>query len=483
MVDPRTGQILKGNVSLGSLRVRQNIMLGTGLAALADSGGVGHPALPLAGRFACAAGDSPDGEYLAALDPSTDATAMALARIRQLSAHEVGHTLGFTHNFAASTYGRASVMDYPAAMTKITGGKVDLSEAYGVGVGAFDVFAVKYAYSQFAAGADERAELTRLVDEATTQNLLFIADSDARPAGAAHPLASLWDNGSDPVANLNHELAVRQLAMSTFDITRIPEGRSLSFLEQQFLPLYFHHRYQVQAAVKSVGGQYYTYAVRKGNTPSPTVTAIVAPDVQRAALKALLETLSPDVLVVPERILALLQPQTEVFGGYNTEMFPRRTGLTFDPVSAASIAADVTIAALLNHERAARLVEFHARDAKNPSLQDVITAIGERLRANTKVETPASLAQRAAQVAFAMRLMELGANEAAAADVRAIAQVFVSRLPALLSGPGQAVVTPEWAAHKAALQRDIERYAQRPFSPYTPQKPLGAPAGDPIGGR
>ena len=253
VVDPRTGQILKGNVSLGSLRVRQDIMLGTGLVALADSGGVGHPALPLAGVSACAAGDSPDAEYLAALDPTTDATAMALARIRQLSAHEVGHTLGFTHNFAASTYGRASVMDYPAPMAKITAGKVDLSDAYGVGVGDFDVFAVKYAYSQFAAGANEATELGRLVDEATAKGLLFIADTDARPAGAAHPLASLWDNGSDPVANLKHELAVRKLAMSTFDVTRIPEGRSLSFLEQQFLPLYFHHRYQV-AGHGEVGG-------------------------------------------------------------------------------------------------------------------------------------------------------------------------------------------------------------------------------------
>jgi hypothetical protein len=177
-----------------------------------------------------------------------------------------------------------------------------------------------------------------------------------------------------------------------------------------------------------------------------------------------------------------LQPQTEVFGGYNTEMFPRRTGLTFDPVSAASVAADVTIAALLNHERAARLVEFHARDAKNPSLQDVITAIGDRLRTTMRAETPASLAQRAAQSAFAMRLMELGANEAAAADVRAIAQVFVARLPSLLNVPGQSAVTPEWAAHRAALLRDVERYAARPFSPYTPQKPLATPAGDPIGG-
>ena len=134
------------------------------------------------------------------------------------------------------------------------------------------------------------------------------------------------------MANLKHELAVRKIALSTFDVTRIPEGRSLSFLEQKFLPLYFHHRYQVQATVKSVGGQFYTYAVRKGNAPVPAAPAIVAPDVQRAALAAVLDTLSPDVLAVPERMLALLQPQSEVFGGFNTEMFPRRTGLTFDPV-------------------------------------------------------------------------------------------------------------------------------------------------------
>jgi hypothetical protein len=373
-------------------------------------------------------------------------------------------------------------MDYPAPMARITSGKIDLSQAYGVGVGAFDEFAVKYAYSQFAPGANEAAELSRIVEDATAKGLLFIADSDARPAGAAHPLASLWDNGSDPVANLKHELAVRKLAMSTFDVTRIPEGRSLSFLEQQFLPLFFHHRYQVQATVKSVGGQFYTYAVRKGNAPAPAATRIVAPDVQRAALETLLETLSPDVLVVPDRVLALLQPQTEVFGGFNTEMFPRRTGLTFDPVAAATIAADMTISGLLNAERAARLVEFHARDASNPALDAVITAIAQRLRANPSVESPAALVQRAAQSVFAMRLMELGANESAAADVRAIAQGYVAQLPTLLSTGQPGTHTPAWTAHYDAMKRDVERYALRPFSPYTPQKPLPTPAGDPIGG-
>ncbi|MGI8672131.1 MAG: zinc-dependent metalloprotease [Luteitalea sp.] len=472
VVDPRTGQILKGNVSLGSLRVRQDIMLGSGLTALASGS---DP------RLECAAGDSPDAEYLADLDPTTDATAMALARIRQLSAHEVGHTLGLTHNFAASTYGRASVMDYPAPMVKITAGKIDLSEAYGVGIGPFDTFAVRYAYSQFVPGADDRVELARMVDEATAKGLLFIADSDARPAGAAHPLASLWDNGTDPVANLTHELAVRQLAMSTFDITRIRDGQSLSFLEQKFLPLYFHHRYQLQAAVKSVGGQSYTYAVRKGDAPSPAPAAIVAPEVQRAALSAVLDTLSPEVLVVPARILALLQPPTEIFGGVNTEMFPRRTGLTFDPVAAATIAADMAIGGLLNPERAARLVEFHARDASNPGLHDVVNALAERLRASTRTESPAALALRAAQAVFARRLMDLAADENASSDVRGIAAQFITQVPSLLTVPGQGVRTPDWAAHHAALEAEATRFLARPAAPYTPQKPLPVPAGDPIG--
>jgi len=476
VVDPRTGQILKGNVTLGSLRVRQDIMIGTALTSTASSD---------LDPLRCVAGDAPDADYLLQGDATADTTAMALARIRQLSAHEVGHTLGFTHNFAASTYGRASVMDYPAPMARITDGKIDVSEAYGVGVGDFDVFAVKYAYSQFAPGADERAELGRVIDEATARGLLFIADEDARPAGAAHPLASLWDNGSDPIANLKHELAVRKLAMNTFDVTRIAEGASLSFLEQKFLPLYFHHRYQLQAAVKSVGGLFYTYAVRKGASPVPTATSIVAPEKQREALATVLETIAPETLLVPGRILALLQPRTEAFGGFNTELFPRNTGLTFDPVAAASIAADMAISALLQPERAARLVEFHARDPKNPGLPEVLRAIRTKLRATSGREDGAALVLRAAQSVFAMRLMELGANESAAPDVRSVAQHMVRELAEMLpvptNEPGR--TSPEWLAHGSTLRDLIKRYDARPFSPYTPQKPLPVPAGDPIGGQ
>ena len=269
--------------------------------------------------------------------------------------------------------------------------------------------------------------------------------------------------------------------MTGFDVTRIPEGRSLSFLEQKFLPLYFHHRYQLQAAVKSIGGQYYTYAVRKGTAPSPAPTSVVAPEAQRAALAAVLETLSPDVLVVPDRVLALLQPRTGAFGGFNTEMFPRRTGLTFDPAAAAAIAADMTISALLNHERAARLLEFQSRDPKQLGLAEVIRDTASALRPGAQTGPAAAHALRAAQSVFVMRLMDLGVNEAASADVRAVAQSMVADLPALLVRAGATPQGQTWRAHLAAIDRDVKRYAQRPYSPYTPQKPLAPPPGDPIG--
>lgn len=194
---------------------------------------------------------------------------MSLARIRQLSAHEVGHTLGFAHNFAASSYNRASVMDYPAPWVEIKNGKLDLSNAYAIGIGEFDKFATRFAYSQFPSAAAEPQELERILEDGVARGMLYIADSDGRPVGSAHPLASVWDNGTDAIATLKHEMEVRRIGLRDFGLKNIPIGTPLSELERQLVPLYLHHRYQLVAAAKSLGGVHFTYAVRTAGGPNP----------------------------------------------------------------------------------------------------------------------------------------------------------------------------------------------------------------------
>ncbi|HEY1403094.1 MAG TPA: zinc-dependent metalloprotease, partial [Pyrinomonadaceae bacterium] len=416
--DPRTGEIIKGNVTLGSLRVRQDFLLGTGMIPPYTSGGARH-----GGDAFCELGMvfGGDDDYLTQ-NSSTDAAAMSVARIRQLSAHEVGHTLGLAHNFAASTYdGRASVMDYPAPMVEIKNGKLDFSNAYGRGVGTYDKFAIRYAYAQFAPGADEAAELERLLEDGTARGMLFISDADARPPGAAHPLANLWDNGADPVAMLRHEMEVRRIGLAQFGLANIPRGTPLSMLEAKLLPLYLHHRYQLQAAVKSVGGLYYTYAVKTGAGANPArVQEIVAPARQREALNAVLDTLRPESLVIPPRILALIPPRAFGYEGGTGEYFENRADPAFDPIAAATVAADIAILPLVEPHRAARLNGFHALNPANPDFKQILDALVGRtwLEPAPRDAYHAAIA-RAVQSLTVTRLMDTAANADAAPQVRA----------------------------------------------------------------
>jgi hypothetical protein len=482
--DPRTGEIIKGNVSLGSLRVRQDYMLGTGMIPTYHNRGQGE-AFDLRQEFfgdVCDAAFSPDAEYLASLDAATDAEAMSLARIRQLSAHEVGHTIGLAHNFAASTYdARASVMDYPAPLVEIKNGKVDLSNAYGKGIGEYDKFAIKYAYSQFPPNANEAAELEKLLSQ-NADHMLFISDSDSRPPGAAHPLSSLWDNGEDPVAMLRHEMKVRQLGLADFGLHNVPTGTPLSMLEAKLIPLYLHHRYQLQAAVKSIGGVYYTYAVKTANGPSPKrVNEVVAAAKQREALKAVLETIEVNQLVLPKPLLALIPPRAFGFGGPNTELLAKRTDPTFDPIGAATIAADFAVSGLLQHERAARLIDFHARDAANPSFKEVIDALLEKTwKAPAPKDAYHGAVLSAVQSVVVRRLMETAANDDATPQVRAAASEALRELSALLKAPARIA---EDAAHRRATRDDIERFLNRPDEIIKKTAPLPAPPGDPIGSK
>ncbi|HBY62558.1 MAG TPA: peptidase, partial [Solibacterales bacterium] len=322
--DPRTGEILKGHVTLGSLRVRQDYLIAEAFLAPHEAG---KP-----------------------LDPAMER--MALARLRQLSAHEVGHTLGLSHNYAASTRNRSSVMDYPHPYIKLTGGTPDFSDAYGTGIGDWDKVAIDWGYREFSEGADERTSLNAILDAAHRRGLYFLSDDDSRPLGSAHPESHLWDSGANAVDELKRMMDVRAAAMARFGERNIRLGMPLSNLEDTLVPLYLGHRYQLEAAAKSIGGLNYRYALRGDGQMQP---AIVAPAEQRRALQALLTALAPEQLALPESLLKILPPRAE---GYerSRESFRHRTGLTFDALGPAEAAAELTLSLLLNPERAARLV-------------------------------------------------------------------------------------------------------------------------------
>jgi hypothetical protein len=471
IVDPRTGEILKGNVLLGSLRVRQNVMIGAGLTG--PYGSDAQDPIDGLGR-ACAAGDSPDASYLSDEASGSGITAIALARIRQLAAHEVGHTLGFEHNFAASARDRASVMDYPAPLASVRDGRVDLTQAYAAGIGDYDRFAVRVAYGQPAPGGDDAAWVRRVVDEGLAAGMEFIGDDDARGAGTMHPRAALWDNGGDAVAMLRQQLDVRRVALDRFGLQAIRDGEPLSSLEPTLVPTFLHHRYQLQAALKWIGGLSFSYAVKDGGRAVPAEVRRVVPAAdQRRALEAVLSTLDPQVLVLPQRILDLVPPPAFGYREGRVERFDDAT-TGFDPVAAAVTAADMAVSGLLEPTRAARLQQLHAEDASVPSFDDVVGALVGR----TWQRAPAggtgldALIGRAVQSLVVARLMDLAAGQVPPA-VRHVASGALRGLATSLASRAD--------THARGTREDIERFLARPaparVMPAAPQ----APAGEPIG--
>ncbi|HEX7153395.1 MAG TPA: zinc-dependent metalloprotease [Thermoanaerobaculia bacterium] len=435
IVDPRTGEIIKGTVLLGSLRIRQDVLLARGLMAEYD-----------------------------ALDPKSSPSLMALARIRQLSAHEVGHTLGLDHNMAASTVNRASVMDYPAPYVRILPDRtLDLSQAYTTSVGAYDIAAIRYAYEQFAPGANEEQELERLA-RATP---LFVSDPHSRAVGAAHPLGSVWDNGGDPLEMLRHEMQVRAIALEQFGLRNIDAGRPLSSLEETLLPLYLHHRYQTEAAAKSIGGVSYTYAVKSADGVAPaTIQQVVPVQQQREALKLVMQTLEPSFLAIPRRIVDLIPPPSYAHGDANTELFPRRTDPVFDPIAAAMTSADITISALLDPARAARLTQQEA----NLTFSDVTDALLDAALQSGPIP-------RATRTLIATRLAALADDRDAAPQVRAEATDALRRLHDRLGTTG---ADRAEAAHRRATRDDIARFLARPAAPWQAPVMPAVPPGPPI---
>ncbi len=444
VTDPRTGEIIKGVVTLGSLRIRQDYMIAEGLLA----------------------------PYARGDETPRELEEWALARIRQLSAHEVGHTLGLGHNYYDSDRGRISVMDYPHPLVTLRrDGSLDYSEVYDAGIGEWDKATIAYGYQDFPPETDEASALQAILDEAWTADIFYLSNQDTD----VHPRVDAWSNGTDAAAELNRMMEIRRVALSRFGENAIKRNMPLATIEEVLVPLYMHHRYQVTAAASVLGGQYYIYAMRgDGREPLRPVPA----SEQQAALFSLLATLSPNVLTLPTQLLEKLPPRPPGYGR-TRELFPRYTGPVFDAITPAVVAADHTAASILDAERAARLVQQHALDPSLPGLGSVI----DELMAATygaSAETPyEEEVKRAVERVVAERLMALAAD-AAMPQVRAIASRRLERMRDDFAGFVSHATEPD-AAHYGLLARDIDRFLARPAGEFTQPGVATAPPGAPIG--
>jgi flagellar hook-basal body complex protein FliE len=442
VIDPRTGEILKGHVSLGSLRIRQDFMIAQALMNK-----------PFEER---------DDNYQPMLE-------LALARIRQLSAHEIGHTLGFAHNFAASTNNRASVMDYPHPQFELEGSEISFDNAYDTGIGEWDKVTVAYAYSDFPSGTDEEGALNAILDKAQDNGLRYISDQDARPKGGAHLLAHLWDNGKSASQELESMLEIREKAIDNFSIDNIRTGETYSVLEDVFVPLYFFHRYQTEAVSKVIGGLDYNYAVKDGGeTPVKPVNEAV----QKAAMKSILKTLDAEVIAVPKDKLDLFPPRAIGFGR-SRESFKGRTGVSFDALSVAETAADMTLELLLHPERASRLIQQKSLDKGQMGLQEVLDETIKGTFDLSHRDAYEEEVQNTINFRVLYHIMNLAAHDDVHPQVNAIANEALNSLKTQLLSNGKNAISAEMVKRIDAFMKEPSEFKLIPVSKIPDGSPIG----------
>ena len=441
--DPRTGEIIKGHVSLGSLRIRQDFLIAQALQA------------PYAN-------DDTSDQF---------ALEMALARIRQLSAHEVGHTIGLAHNFAASTKGRSSVMDYPHPTLSLKDKKVDFTNAYDTKIGDWDKVAIAYSYGEYA--GDEDASLNKLLDDAFKNGARFITDQDARPQGSAHAYAHLWDNGVNVSIELDNLLTLRKHAIANFSIDNIKTNQPYSVLEDVFVPLYFFHRYQTEGVTKVIGGLDYSYALKGDGS---TIVKRVPGKTEKKALVSILKTLNVEELAIPKKLLNLFPPRAFNYGR-TRESFKSKTGVAFDPFGAVETASAMTLELLLHPERVTRLVQHKSLDDSQLGLVEVLDEVIANSIQKSYKDSYYQELQNVVNYQLLNQLFHLSSNKDMYWQVNAIVNDKIDKISLLLKNSKETGIQKMY--HKEMIQM-ISNFKKNPIKfkkPQTPKIPDGSPIG------
>ena len=440
--DPRTGEIIKAMARLDSHRARTDYNIYAGLF----------------------------GADAAAAD-----TAFVLARVRQVSAHEVGHTLGLAHNFIASTYDRGSLMDYPPPRVRLKpNGDIDISSVYAVGPGAYDAFTIHWGYGIFPPES-EQDSLRAIIVDGLRRGLLFLSDADARPEFGSDPRSNLWDDASSASEFLEHQTAVRRVAMSRFGEHNIRVGEPIALLQDRFVPLYLMHRFAINSLTKTIGGMEYANAVRGDGIQA---THPIDATTQRKALAQLIEALEPSELAIPDTVLTLLGPRPFSYSPY-VELFGSRTRPAFDELGAARTLAQMIVDGILQRERAARLVEFQTRMPNPLTLGEVIDRLTADWTGPSLASPKLDALRRVAQRAIVDRMLLLASDKEAAPEVRALVELKMDALrrrSRALSSAGD----EQRRAHWTSIASDLNRWLERQELP-SPTPALRAPPGDPFG--